>query len=1160
MSFIRKSRLTIRILPMLLILAIFVVFIFVWQGAKKAEGAWYSTGGTWTNRKQITIDHNKVSSGPHTNFPMLFSVTDTDLKTTANGGKVGLSTGLDMVFTSSDGTTKIPYEMESYTASTGQTIAWVQVPTLSSTVDTVIYLYFGNASASDQSQATSVWDSNYKGVWHLPNGSSLTSLDSTTNANNGTLSGSTVPSATTGQVDGGASFNGTSAYIEASNNSSLQPTNGTVSAWIKTSGAGSSYRGVVVKQSYYGFFLVDNVFGIYDWGSSNFRSSGVNVGNGSWHLLTESFQSGSTNGTILYVDGSSVLTTTMTGVTNLCKFEIGVGGEIGGSGGCANGNSQLYGGTIDEPRISNIVRSAGWITTEYNNQFSPSTFYSVTALQQQPSVYSTYSSPGISWYSTGGTWTNRKQITIDHNKVSSGPHTNFPMLFSVTDTDLKTTANGGKVGLSTGLDMVFTSSDGTTKIPYEMESYTASTGQTIAWVQVPTLSSTVDTVIYLYFGNASASDQSQATSVWDSNYKAVYHLKNGVTLDLSDSTSNGFTLTANNASLSATTGQINGGADSTVSTAWASKSGSPFTFTTGDIITIEVWVKRQAIANSTYYPILALAQGTPSASKRNWELDFAGAGLGEPDKAIAVHYRDSTDATWNAYAHNTADSDTTAYHHYVFTYTFGTASTAQFYKDGATITGSWTSGTGNQTPVTSGVDKLFLFETNNAGAEVKNNRADEVRISKGIARSAGWITTEYNNQNSPSTFYSVGPLQALTRSNSSGTPVAGVGFNNRGTSSSSWYSTGGTWSNRKQITIDHTKVSGGPLTNFPMLFSVTDNDLKFTGSGGKVASSTGLEMVFTSSDGSTALNYEMESYASTTGQTIAWVQIPTLSSTVDTIIYVYFGGDFTAINTDHSNRTGTWDSNYKGVWHLPNGSTLTALDSTTNANNASSLNSTSANTGQVDGGGSFNGSSNFIDIPDSSNYDGGTSLTVSLWAKQTSLALDKALIAKWDFQTQGSWGCQSGNFTTSTITCYIAISLANDGSGYYVQTPAGSWSAGVWHHVVMTYPGAGVSIYIDGVSQSLSTTGTAPSSMQNSTATLKVGKFGGTLTRYWPGSLDEVRISSNVRSAGWIATEYNNQNSPSTFLYEGPLQAVSRKDSSATSVPAVKIRGGVKYR
>jgi hypothetical protein len=35
------------------------------------------------------------------------------------------------------------------------------------------------------------------------------------------------------------------------------------------------------------------------------------------------------------------------------------------------------------------------------------------------------------------------------------------------------------------------------------------------------------------------------------------------------------------------------------------------------------------------------------------------------------------------------------------------------------------------------------------------------------------------------------------------------------------------------------------------------------------------------------------------------------------------------------------------------------------------------------------------------------------------------------------------------------------------------------------------------------------------------------------GSLDEVRVSNAVRSADWIATEYNNQSSPATFYTLG---------------------------
>ena len=128
------------------------------------------------------------------------------LATTANGGHVASTTGADILFTDASGLTKINYERESYASTTGQLVAWVQVPSLSPTTDTVLYMYYGNSTGglADQRSASATWDSSYKGVYHLPNGVNLSASDSTT-VNNGTISSAT---AATGQVDGAASFGG----------------------------------------------------------------------------------------------------------------------------------------------------------------------------------------------------------------------------------------------------------------------------------------------------------------------------------------------------------------------------------------------------------------------------------------------------------------------------------------------------------------------------------------------------------------------------------------------------------------------------------------------------------------------------------------------------------------------------------------------------------------------------------------------------------------------------------------------------------------------------------------------------------------------------------------------------------------------------------------
>ena len=121
---------------------------------------------------------------------------------------------------------------------------------------------------------------------------------------------------------------------------------------------------------------------------------------------------------------------------------------------------------------------------------------------------------GESWFNDS--WQFRKEITIDATKVSSGPHTNFPVLVNLTsDASLATNAQAD------GDDILFTSSGGATQLSHEIEKYGSSTGALVAWVKVPSLPSASNTILYMYYGNGSATSQQNATNVWDSNYAAV---------------------------------------------------------------------------------------------------------------------------------------------------------------------------------------------------------------------------------------------------------------------------------------------------------------------------------------------------------------------------------------------------------------------------------------------------------------------------------------------------------------------------------------------------------------------------------------------------------------------------------------------------------------
>src|SRR5258708_341471 len=87
-------------------------------------------------------------------------------------------------------------------------------------------------------------------------------------------------------------------------------------------------------------------------------------------------------------------------------------------------------------------------------------------------------------------------------------------------------------------------------------------------------------------------------------------------------------------------------------------------------------------------------------------------------------------------------------------------------------------------------------------------------------------------------------------------------------------------------------------------------------------------------------------------------------------------------------------------------------------------------------------------------------------------------------------------------------------------------SVGVWHHIAVVRNGDTVSSYVDGaLATSAAGAGTNPEIFA------QMGFAGAnSVWNSLNGQLDEVRISNIARSAGWIATGYNNQNSPSTFF------------------------------
>lgn len=328
----------------------------------------------------------------------------------------------------------------------------------------------------------------------------------------------------------------------------------------------------------------------------------------------------------------------------------------------------------------------------------------------------------------------------------------------------------------------------------------------------------------------------------------------------------------------------------------------------------------------------------------------------------------------------------------------------------------------------------------------------------------------------------------------------------------------------RSITILAANVGASDSTNFPVLFSGTYSYLAVVASGGFVTNSNGYDIIFTSdSTGSTKLDHEIESYVSTTGAVNFWVRVPTVSHTTNTVIYLWYGNP--SVTTSQENIAGTWNTNYKGVWHVPNGVFLSNKNSVTG--NTGTTTGASGTTGQIDGGALFGAASTDVITTDLTSYTPTTLTTMEAWAYRTGEGggnLGRI------FHFNGTWQqLYNANGSFSFIASWSGVQ--------------GSWgvagpSLNSWHHLVATYDAGSTSndpiLYIDGVAQTLTADVNPTGTWGPPATTLYIGNRGENPNRVWQGTLDELRLSNSIRSADWVLASYNNQNSPSSFYTIGP--------------------------
>jgi hypothetical protein len=346
--------------------------------------AWFDQN--WDYRNKVTIDKDKVSTN-QTDFTVYVDLSDFG-NDFWNNVK---SDGGDIRVTSDDGTTQLPVDVISINIGTKKGILKLKTGSLSASVDTDIYVYYGNAVATQPAPGDTYGQYNaYKSDIKLSanleesgNGTADEFKDRTSNQNHGQGGGGTpadVPAQVTGKIGKGQDFDGSTDYINMPDDNSLDITGTlTLSCWVKAvdwdgNGFQFFFGKTDVSQSKSNYSININndgdlLFSHYNGGWRDIiDNSGATYSDDTWYHIAVTVNE-TTNDVKFYRNGILLSTRTITYslLTNTVDLRMGDNALA----------TQEFEGVIDEARISTEEITGDWLLTEYNNQNSPSTFYTI---------------------------------------------------------------------------------------------------------------------------------------------------------------------------------------------------------------------------------------------------------------------------------------------------------------------------------------------------------------------------------------------------------------------------------------------------------------------------------------------------------------------------------------------------------------------------------------------------------------------------------------------------------------------------------------------------------------------------------------------------------------------------------------------------------------
>ncbi len=316
------------------------------------------------------------------------------------------------------------------------------------------------------------------------------------------------------------------------------------------------------------------------------------------------------------------------------------------------------------------------------------------------------------------------------------------------------------------------------------------------------------------------------------------------------------------------------------------------------------------------------------------------------------------------------------------------------------------------------------------------------------------------------------------------------------------------WPHRVKITFKN--GGGDTLYSFPVMVKLNEARAK-----GISQSLTGSDIRFVDADGTTPLPYEIEGWQST-ADSFVWVNVPTIDATETDYIWLYYGnsGASTA-----EKAQDVWPG-YTAVFHMsepiaPIRSSIGGIQGNWSTGTASTLVD-----GRIHKAMEF-ANTRYIKLGDNDPVAIGMAQarTIEAWVNVAIEKQDHVIVSQegqclgWTLSTT-SVGEFQGTFNTSTLA-------SNYCSGYDESSVKSPSSINAWRYLALTInrPKKSMSLFVDGV----------PVPISAVVDSIALGDGGGDFTigsdfdggtQTFIGFIDEVRISDNARSPGWIAAQH----------------------------------------